>query len=328
MKRNLTVILKVTLLLAVSFAISFTFINGYYFSGSILSVALCILTFSFVSYQRKLSRKIENMISRIQHGDMNVSFPEDPNDIVGNLNHSMNKALSAFRSRLYNSIVSEAEIEAWQKLIRVLAHEIMNSLAPIISLSETMSERGDKQNPNPKEYAVMLEAMQSIHRRSTGLLHFVENYRKLTRIPEPIMRYFSIQDLFRDLRQLMGNDGIAIEFSVRPQELRLYADRGQIEQVILNLLKNATEAAKGQSGVQISVRAYTDQEKTYIDVTDNGPGIVPESLDKIFVPFYTTKQTGSGIGLSLSRQIMNRHNGNITVKSQLNKGTVFSLVFN
>lgn len=328
MKRDMIIVLKVILLVGLSFGIAYTILYEYYFSAVILSAVLCLITLTLISYQQRLVRKMENMISRIEYGDMNIHFPEDASGIYGTLNRSMNKALSAFRLRLYNAIVSEAEVEAWQKLIRVLAHEIMNSLAPIISLSETMSERGEKENPSTKEYSIMLAAMQSIHRRSTGLLQFVENYRLLTRIPEPVRQYFHIHDLFRNLQQLMDKDEKYIAFSILPENLKLYADQSQIEQIILNLLKNALEASQGRPDIHILVKAYTEDDKIFIRVKDNGPGIIPESLDKIFVPFYTTKQTGSGIGLSFSRQVMNRHNGTIQVESELDKETSFTLVFN
>ena len=143
----------------------------------------------------------------------------------------MNEALNAFRSRLYNSVVAEAETEAWQKLIRVLTHEIMNSIAPIISLSETVTERAELNGMNERDYAIMLQAIQTIHRRSKGLLDFVENYRKLTRIPTPTMQIFPISVLFSDLQKLVPADGIHVVYSIRPAELRLYADRSYMERV-------------------------------------------------------------------------------------------------
>ena len=239
----------------------------------------------------------------------------------------MNEALNAFRSRLYNSVVAEAETEAWQKLIRVLTHEIMNSIAPIISLSETVTERAELNGMNERDYAIMLQAIQTIHRRSKGLLDFIENYRKLTRIPTPAMRIFLVSALFDDLQKLVPMDGVNVVYSIRPSELRLYADRGMIEQVLINLLKNAVEACGDSIRPEVRVEAFRQDGIPVITVSDNGSGIVPEALDKVFVPFFTTKPKGSGIGLSVCRQIMNRHGGNIMVASEIEKGTTFTLQF-
>ena len=224
-------------------------------------------------------------------------------------------------------MVAEAETEAWQKLIRVLTHEIMNSIAPIISLSETVTERAALNGMNERDYAIMLQAIQTIHRRSKGLLDFVENYRKLTRIPTPTMQIFPISVLFSDLQKLVPADGIHVVYSIHPAELRLYADRSMIEQVLINLLKNAVEACCDSESPEIRVEAFRQDGMPVITVSDNGSGIVPEALDKVFVPFFTTKQGGSGIGLSVCRQILNRHGGNITVTSEMEKGTVFTLQF-
>ena len=201
-----------------------------------------------------------------------------------------------------HSVLERNEMEAWQKLIRVLTHEIMNSITPIISLSETLSERGIPSQLGEKEYSVMLQAMQTIHRRSKGLLEFVENYRRLTRIPAPIRTQISIAEL--------------------------YVDRTQIEQILINLLKNAREACSRKSDKKIQVKARKlSAGNTTLTISDNGEGILPDVLDKIFVPFFTTKTSGSGIGLSLCKQIMTLHEGSINVKSEVGKGSSFILTF-
>ena len=236
-----------------------------------------------------------------------------------------------------HSVLERNEMEAWQKLIRVLTHEIMNSITPIISLSETLSERGVpvalKDAGGEKEYAVMLQAMQTIHRRSKGLLGFVENYRRLTRLPAPVCASVSVRELFTDLQKLFPDE--TIHFELPPSEKILNVDRAQIEQVLINLLKNAREASGRREEPRIEVKAAFAPKVTSsltswrctITVRDNGEGILPEVQDKIFVPFFTTKTAGSGIGLSLCKQIMNQHGGNISVYSEAGKGSCFTLQF-
>ena len=232
-----------------------------------------------------------------------------------------------------HSVLERNEMEAWQKLIRVLTHEIMNSITPIISLSETLSERGIPNQLTEKEYAVMLQAMQTIHRRSKGLLGFVENYRRLTRLPAPVCASVPVRELFTDLQKLFPDE--TIHFELPPLEKTLDVDRAQIEQVLINLLKNAREASARRETPKIEVKAVFAPKVTSsltawrctITVRDNGEGILPEVQDKIFVPFFTTKTAGSGIGLSLCKQIMNQHGGNITVYSEPGKGSCFTLQF-
>ena len=225
-----------------------------------------------------------------------------------------------------HSVLERNEMEAWQKLIRVLTHEIMNSITPIISLSETLSERGIPSQLGEKEYSVMLQAMQTIHRRSKGLLEFVENYRRLTRIPAPIRTQISIAELFTDLKKLFPEE--EFQFEVPSPELKLNVDRTQIEQILINLLKNAREACSRKSDKKIQEKARKlSAGNTTLTISDNGEGILPDVLDKIFVPFFTTKTSGSGIGLSLCKQIMTLHEGSINVKSEVGKGSSFILTF-
>ena len=225
-----------------------------------------------------------------------------------------------------HSVLERNEMEAWQKLIRVLTHEIMNSITPIISLSETLSERGIPKLLGEKEYSIMLQAMQTIHRRSKGLLEFVENYRRLTRIPTPVCTKVSITELCMDLKKLFPEE--YIHFEIPSSDLTLYIDRAQIEQVLINLLKNAREACGRQSDKDIRVEVIISPAgNKLLTVSDNGEGILPDVLDKIFVPFFTTKTSGSGIGLSLCKQIMTLHEGSINVKSESGKGSKFILTF-
>ena len=222
--------------------------------------------------------------------------------------------------------LSDKESESWNKLSHVLTHEIMNSIAPIISLSETLSERAVQNGMNERDYNIMLQGMQTIHRRSKGLLEFVENYRRLTRIPTPVCTKVSITELCMDLKKLFPEE--YIHFEIPSSDLTLYIDRAQIEQVLINLLKNAREACGRQSDKDIRVEVIISPAgNKLLTVSDNGEGILPDVLDKIFVPFFTTKTSGSGIGLSLCKQIMTLHEGSINVKSESGKGSKFILTF-
>lgn len=209
-----------------------------------------------------------------------------------------------------HEVLEETEIEAWQKLVSVLTHEIMNSLTPIIGLSESaegMDERADS-------------ALAVIHRRSKGLLEFVNNYRKLTRIPQPQMESVPVQEYFNDLEQFYGD---RLRCNVSPSALKVYADPRQLMQVLVNLVKNASEASNGVIELNASRMADGNIE---ISVRDYGHGILPEVMDSIFVPFFTTKPQGSGIGLSLCKQIVKQHRGRLQVKSSPGRGSTFTIV--
>lgn len=326
MKRYMLFV-KIGLLVLLALCLAFLVVNDLYFTAIMIGLIILLLAFSLYNDHQKTIRRMEHLIANIHYGDMNISFSSTAKGPEGELTRSMNDALAAFRSRLYNSVVAETENDAWQKLIRVLTHEIMNSIAPIISLSETVTDRAVQHGMNEKDYAIMLQSVQTIHRRSKGLLDFVENYRQLTKIPAPVLSPFPVKDLFEDIKSLFHSDGISYTYTVIPENLYLNADRALIEQVLINLLKNATEASAGSLSPQVRVEAMRVEGRPVVTISDNGSGIVPEAIDKIFVPFFTTKQGGSGIGLSICRQIMNRHGGSILVSSEMEKGTVFSLQF-
>ena len=237
------------------------------------------------------------------------------------------RELKLFIFKNIQSALEEQESDAWRKLIGVLTHEIMNSVTPIISLSETLSETSSAQT-GENRYAVMNRAMQTIHRRSKGLIDFVKNYRQLTRIPEPVPTSIPAKEMLADITYLLKADGIVFSFHITPDDLQITADRGLIEQVLINLIKNAWDACGDTSHPNIEVDVCKNKyQKPVITVVDNGYGIIPEALDKIFVPFFTTKPDGSGIGLSICRQIMNLHHGSISIKSEKDKGTEVTLRF-
>ena len=214
------------------------------------------------------------------------------------------------------SVLEESESEAWKKLIRVLTHEIMNSLTPIISLSESLSDETDENK------ALMTNAMNVIHRRSKGLVQFVQNYQKMARIPMPALSRVNVGTILKGIAALLQAENIYFQCNIQPENMQWNVDQGQIEQVLINLIKNAHEACVDISNPDIQVNIRPDEyQRPIITVTDNGCGILPEVQDKIFVPFFTTKQGGSGIGLSICRQIIVAHKGSITIESEINQGT-------
>ncbi len=223
-----------------------------------------------------------------------------------------------------HTVVEHTEMEAWQKLIRVLTHEIMNSITPIISLAETLSERSEA-DADTHASKQMKQGLQIIYRRSKSLLEFVENYRKLTRIAPPVKSDIPVKDFFEDLRQLFADPRII--FNSPDMPLRWKADRGQMEQVFINLIKNAQEACSDNPSARISVCAHTTDEQWEFTVTDNGEGMLPEVTGRIFLPFFTTKPGGSGIGLALCKQITVLHGGQISVTTEPEKGSRFTLTF-
>jgi nitrogen fixation/metabolism regulation signal transduction histidine kinase len=236
--------------------------------------------------------------------------------------------------------LDERELDSWQKLIRVLTHEIMNSVTPITSLSRLIHDTMiDETGPTaalrtltPQEQSDMLRGVQAIHTRSRGLLDFVEAYRSFAKLPTPVFAGFTALSLLERVRTLMGRElvdrKIALTLECDAAELMIRADASQAEQVLINLLRNAVEALAETSEARIILRASQDDRgKALIQVADNGPGIAPGNFDDIFVPFFTTKRNGTGVGLSVSRQIMQANNGTISVRSTPGQGSVFTLKF-
>lgn len=218
--------------------------------------------------------------------------------------------------------LANQEIDSWVKLIRVLTHEIMNTVTPIISLSDTLLKNS---------FGEQHSRLQVINRTSKELVQFVENYRKFTRMPTPTPKLFYVRTFLERMTELirpLSKTDCKICIDVQPQDLLVYADEGLISRVVSNILKNATEAV-GENG-RITFRAYSNaQESVVIDITNNGPLIPDEIASHIFIPFFTTKPQGSGIGLSVSRQIMRISNGSILLLSDKTaRLTTFRLIFN
>jgi nitrogen fixation/metabolism regulation signal transduction histidine kinase len=234
--------------------------------------------------------------------------------------------------------LEEKEMTSWQNLIRVLTHEIMNSITPIASLASTAAGllKDDKECKVPEELNEVItdvgHAVKTIEKRSKGLITFIDDYRKLTRIPKPDFKIVQIKDLFERVERLMNDqfehDGIKFQAEVDPESLTITADPALIEQVLINLCKNSVEAVTDIARPKIKLKAGTDGlGNPVVKVIDNGKGITEDVAERIFIPFFTTKPEGSGIGLSLSRQIIRLHKGTIGVASTPNERTVFKLRF-
>lgn len=235
-----------------------------------------------------------------------------------------------------NEALDETESKAWQSLLSVMTHEIMNSIAPISSLADTMKTRLQERNAMAGNADNSLDDLEvginTIKRRSEGLLKFAETYRNLNKITTLNLQQVYIRELFGNLHQLMQptfeQKGIEMEIILRNPELVLQADPSLLEQVLINLVVNAIEAVKDTANPKIVLSAdHTTRGKIILKIADNGQGIPEELRDKIFIPFFSTKKQGSGIGLSLCKQIVMLHKGIIQVHSAQNKGTIFSLQF-
>ena len=238
------------------------------------------------------------------------------------------------------SEIEKKESEAWQKLIRILRHEIMNSVTPISSMTETILMLVEGQPGKSRKISDMTdedirdirESITTIHDRSEGLNEFLEQYREVTKIPEVKKSAVKVSLLLeRSLRLLdadLSAQGVRTSVKHADPELKINADPHLIEQVLINIIKNSIEALHHTTEKRIDIKTFGSKQSQTVTVTDNGCGIPEKVLDEIFVPFYSTKEEGSGIGLSLSRQIMHLHGGDIFASSLPGKQTTFSLVFN
>lgn len=264
--------------------------------------------------QRLLQRDAVTHINQVKEQLKRFSVRETHTTLSGRQVRIM--AISDIGGELANQ-----EIDSWVRLIRVLTHEIMNTLTPVISLSEALL---------PKAEGEQREALEVIHHTSKDLIGFVENYRKFTHVPTPQPTLFYVKPFLERMaaqaRPLI-KEGVAVNIDVAPHDLLVYADESLITRVMTNLLKNAGEATA--NGQHIWLKAYTNSsEAVIIDVSDNGEPIPADIVDHIFIPFFTTKASGSGIGLSLSRQIMRVSNGSLTLVDRGGAApTTFRLTF-
>lgn len=237
------------------------------------------------------------------------------------------------------SEIEQKEIEAWHDVIRILAHEMLNSFTPVSSLASTIksiteNEKGPLEDLNSLDIEDIQDinaAAATIKKRSDGLLSFVKDYRTISSLPVPQLKSISVKKFLNELLILMApttkEAGVELKLMPIPKNAHIEADDKLIEQVIINLINNSIHALKDRAEPIIQISCTVENEKTYIIVSDNGMGIEEKIMSQIFIPFFTTKKNGSGIGLSLSKSILKNHGGNLSVASEAGKYTTFSLIF-
>jgi nitrogen fixation/metabolism regulation signal transduction histidine kinase len=297
-----------------------------------------------ISDLKDVSETLVNVFRKLKTGGRELFRLKIGDDVVQLSVYAIELTLRGENVKLISlqniqSELEEKEMEAWQNLVRVLTHEIMNSVTPISSLAGSVEDELKEHMESHQDTPLTREQLHDIHlslqtisKRSEGLIHFVKEFRSLTAIPKPRQIMIPVKTLLEELCMLHRNElmekRIHLNISVYPEDLTISADKNMIEQVIINLLKNAIQSFEDQENKQIDLRAsLNEKSRPVIAIRDNGTGIDPEALEKIFIPFFTTKKTGSGIGLSLSRQIMRQHQGTLTVKSTVGKGTEFFMRF-
>jgi two-component system nitrogen regulation sensor histidine kinase NtrY len=307
--------------------------------GLINRAACRLLDTEAPAHLDELERKVEGITAILK--DMGPGDPKLYRVIIRDepLSLSVRKSLfvkqgqeiSMVSLQNIHSELEGEEIEVWQKLISVLTHEIFNSVSPVKSLTGTLIRRADKLEDD-KEREDMLSGLRAIESRSRGLLSFVESYRNLSRVPEPVFSDLKVYKLLSDVTMLMKEEtdksGIRVDIRVLPVDLSIRGDDHLLAQVLINLMGNAIFALEGYTDPMIEIEAGVDkQDRKYMMVRDNGAGIPDEIIDRIFIPFYTTREGGSGIGLPLARQIMHLHNASIRVVSAPGAGCTFVMVF-
>jgi len=281
----------------------------------VLLAAALVAVVTAVRTRRKDIRKVAYMMDALEDGELNFRFKD-----TNRFNRTLNRIRTIFEKQR-----QAHEQDSWTKLIRVLTHEIMNTVSPIASLSDAMARSVDESGRSDLDLKAGLETISD---SSRNLIDFVQTYRQLSGIAKPVRKALDLQELMDGVIAL--NSGFATSCGAvctyRPAEpdLMIYADEGQISQILINLIKNALQA--GAKEVRISARMGDDDE-VIVQVANDGEPIPAAAQEQIFIPFYTTKKEGSGIGLSISRQIMRNHNGTIELLRSDARQTVFELRF-
>lgn len=299
---------------------------------------LGLKNFTHTNQLRKVSSQLQETFKEIHPGkNQKVSYTNERGKVQLLINATeitiQGKKIILLVMNDIEKEMDEKEIESWIRLIRVLSHEIMNSIAPITSLSDTLLQlhQNPKDTSDPDQIrGNTINGLQAINETGKSLISFVESYRKFTRIPEPVKEFIDLNEFIHRMIILCSMEPyfehMSIQVDIQPKNLKIYADPNLLGQVVLNIIKNAIQAMKDQEDCHIYIKAEQGAfNNVALKISDNGPGIPPEILNEIFIPFFTTKAEGSGIGLSIARQIMRAHNGKIKVDSVIGQGTTFTL---
>ena len=293
--------------------------------------------FTHVNQLERVSPALKLLVTEIRPGESRrVTFTNERGSVQLFVSASRillkDKPITLLVMNDIENELDEKEIDSWVRLIRVLSHEIMNSIAPVTSLSDTLlSMHSDPEITSDDLKRNTENGLKVISETGKGLISFVESYRKFTRIPRPERELINLNEFIQRAVILSSTEPnfpeVTIDVCIEPEDLKVFADPNLMGQVLLNLMKNAFYALRGREDAHITLSAeHGPTGKVLIRVRDNGPGISPEIMNEIFVPFFTTKEEGSGIGLSVSRQIMRMHGGNLKVSSIEGKETVFTII--
>ena len=282
------------------------------------------------------NRRIQLFLDAIEDNESMLYFPENSGPEEQRRLHTafnrIHRLMTESKQKEFERELLRKEYEAYDKLMHVLTHEIMNSIAPVTSLSDTLLSMHSDPEITPDDLKRNTEnGLKVISETGKGLISFVESYRKFTRIPRPERELINLNEFIQRAVILSSTEPnfpeVTIDVCIEPEDLKVFADPNLMGQVLLNLMKNAFYALRGREDAHITLSAeHGPTGKVLIRVRDNGPGISPEIMNEIFVPFFTTKEEGSGIGLSVSRQIMRMHGGNLKVSSIEGKETVFTII--
>lgn len=311
----------VALIAVFSLLTSWLLITGtsYFFSFVGLTVIL-LITLLLIRLINQTNKRLSFFFDSLRNNDSTLFFPEKTKDpFLRNLYSEMNRITSLFSE-------SKAEVEEkrlyYESILRVLTHEIRNSITPITSLSSDLLNHTEAYTPEQ-----LHEGLEVIHSQAKGLTNFLDSYHRLTHLPDPERRTVELQQLFHKLNRLLQAEPNGHQVYYAPSDMFIQADPNLLTLALINLIRNAIQAVSNQADGKVIVETYYKNNRATITITDNGPGIPPEQLSVVFTPFFSTKEGGSGIGLSLSRRIMQLHGGELTVTSEPGERTSFMLTF-
>ena len=283
--------------------------NTWLWIAVVLVAVVAAIVVTRYLVRRNDTKKVSYMMDDLEDGELNFRFRDN-----SALNRALNRIRGIFDRR--NAVNEEA---SWSKLFRVMTHEIMNTVAPIASLSDALSK---------DENLDVKAGLETISTSSKDLIRFVESYRSFTQVAQPIRKAVMVDELLERVMRLnkakAAEQGVTLTYKAKAADLLIFADEGQMMQVFNNLIKNAIQAGANSIRITADLNA---EDQTIIRVTNNGKPIPLRQIDEIFVPFYTTKQNGTGIGLSLSRQIMIKHHGDLRLEQSDENMTIFALIF-